>query len=44
MPDEHGFVGVINFEDGVTGLQMAKVFVLYIENHPERKTSLHTSH
>ncbi len=37
MPDDHGFVGVINFEDGVTGLQMAKVFVLYIENHPEEE-------
>jgi hypothetical protein len=37
MPDDNGFVGVVSFEEGVTGLQMAKVFVLYIENHPEEE-------
>ncbi len=36
-PDDNGFIGTVTFEDGVTGIQMAKVFVLYIENHPEEE-------
>jgi hypothetical protein len=36
-PDNNGFVGTVTFEDGVTGVQMARVFVLYIENHPEEE-------
>ena len=37
MPDEKGFVGTVTFEDGVTNLQLAKVFVLYMDNHPEEE-------
>lgn len=37
QPDDKGFLGVVTFEDGVTSLQLAKVFVLYMENHPEEE-------
>lgn len=35
MPDDKGFLGIFTFEDGVTNLQLAKVFVLYMDSHPE---------
>jgi hypothetical protein len=37
IPDDKGFLQTVTLEDGVTGLQMAKVFVLYMENHPEEE-------
>jgi hypothetical protein len=36
-PDEKGFVQITTIEDGVTAPQAAKVFVLYMENHPEEE-------
>lgn len=35
--DEKGFVQIVSIEDGVSPVQMAKVFVLYMENHPEEE-------
>jgi len=36
---------VITVEDGVTGLQMAKVFSLYMANHPEEENKpAHVNH
>jgi hypothetical protein len=37
MPDEKGTDAVVRFEDGITPIQMAKVFVLYMSNHPEEE-------
>ena len=35
--DEKGFVQNVSIEDGVTPTQMAKVFALYMEAHPEEE-------
>lgn len=37
VPDDKGFVQTVTIEDGVTALQAAKVFVLYMGNHPEEE-------
>lgn len=37
IPDDNGILGTVTFESGVTTIQTAKVFVLYIENHPEEE-------
>jgi len=35
--DDKGFLQTVTIEDGVTATQVAKVFVLYMENHPEEE-------
>jgi Rap1a immunity proteins len=37
VTDDKGFMQTVRFEEGVTGVQMAKVFVLYMQNHPEEE-------
>jgi hypothetical protein len=37
VPDDKGILGTVTFEGGVTSLQVTKVFVLYMENHPEEE-------
>jgi len=37
VPDDNGILGTVTFESGVTDIQMAKVYVLYIEHHPEEE-------
>jgi len=37
VTDNKGFVQTVSIEDGVTALQAAKVFVIYMENHPEEE-------
>jgi hypothetical protein len=34
-PDDNGNLQTITIEDGVTTLQVAKVFLAYMQNHPE---------
>jgi hypothetical protein len=35
--DDKGFLQTVTFEDGVTAIQMAKVFSFYMDNHPEEE-------
>jgi hypothetical protein len=37
VSDDKGFLQTVTFEDGVTPIQMAKVFSLYLDNHPEEE-------
>ena len=37
ITDDKGFLQTVTIEDGVTANQVAKVFVLYMENHPEEE-------
>jgi hypothetical protein len=37
IPDDKGMIGTVTFENDVTDDQMAKVFVLYMEKHPEEE-------
>ena len=37
IPDDKGFLQTAVLEDGVTAVQMAKVFVMYMESHPEEE-------
>jgi hypothetical protein len=36
-PNDKGVLRVAHFETGITALQMAKVFVRYIDEHPEEQ-------
>jgi hypothetical protein len=36
-PDDKGNLQTITIEDGVTTLQVAKVFMVYMQNHPEEE-------
>jgi hypothetical protein len=37
VTDDKGFLQTVTFEDSIKSSQMAKVFVLYLENHPEEE-------
>jgi hypothetical protein len=37
ITDDKGFVQTVSVEDGVTAPQAAKVFVIYMGNHPEEE-------
>jgi hypothetical protein len=37
IPDEKGFLQVVTFQEGVTDEQMARVFVSYMDSHPEEE-------
>jgi hypothetical protein len=37
VSDDKGLLQTVTFEDGVTPIQMAKVFSLYLDNHPEEE-------
>ena len=40
IPDDKGVVQTVVFTDNATDAQMAKEFVLYMDNHPDEKDSL----
>ena len=40
VPDDKGILQIVTFTDGVTEAQMAREFLLYMDNHPEEKEAL----